>query len=432
MNKDAVHTNPSLERFMPGWARPLGILVPAPLEPVVDVDAALAEILQRPIGMAKPALAGFHPQETVAIAVPDATRKTGLHRVLPGLVRRLEEGGITETHISFFFALGVHRPVTEEEQARILGPALYARFRDRCHNHDACDPDNLVYAGRTSRGTEVYLNRRACECDHLVLTGSVAPHYFAGFGGGRKSLVPGLAGAVTIARNHTLNLHPTASRLDPAVRIGALDGNPVAEDLLEAAQLHPPDFILNTVLTAGGAIGGLFAGALDAAHRAACALAMRTYFIPIQEPADLVIAAITEAANFIQSHKALVNAWAALKPGGLIVLHAPAPEGLGGTGYRRHLEMGSPAAIIEALRRQADINGQTALSTLQKGPHTLLVTKMSAQKVRLLGAEKADTLEAALERARERFAAAGIFQPTCYVMPAAGMTVPLVQALPPL
>ncbi|OQC07405.1 MAG: hypothetical protein BWX80_01067 [Candidatus Hydrogenedentes bacterium ADurb.Bin101] len=415
---------PDLEAVLPEWVDRLGTLLPVPLECLEDVETSLAAALCNPIGMDGPAGASFRTHETVGIVVPDATRKTGLDQVLPRLILHLEGWGVSPAQISFFFALGVHRPATEEEQARILGPAIYGRFQKRCHNHDAYDAGNLFYAGSTRRGTEVYLNRRACECDHLILTGTVAPHYFAGFGGGRKSLVPGLSGAATIARNHTLNLHPTAPRLDPAARIGALDGNPVAEDLLEAARLHPPDFILNTVLTTGGAIGGLFVGELDVAHRAACALAGRTYCIPIREQADLVVAAIPDAPNFIQSHKALVNAWAALKPEGLIVLYAPAPEGLGGAGYRRYLEMGSPGAVIEALRRQADINGQTALSTLQKGPNTLLVTRMADAEVRLTGAEKADTLEAALVRARERFQARGVHRPTCLAMPAAGMTVP--------
>lgn len=428
MNSQMPLHPPCFESVLPAWAILLDTLVPAPLNPVTDIGEALADSLGHPVGLAESAAADFHAGETVAIVVPDATRTTGLHRVLPGLVRHLEARGITEKDISFFFALGVHRPATPEEQAQILGPSLYERFRERCHNHDAYDTENLVYTGCTTRGTEVYLNRRACECDRLILTGAVVPHYFAGFGGGRKALVPGLSGVATIAHNHTLNLHPTESRLDPAVRIGALDGNPVAEDLLEAARFHRPDFIVNTVLTTNGGLGGLFVGELDAAHRAACALAARVYCVPVREPADLVIAAVTGAPNFIQSHKALVNACAALKPEGLVVLYAPAPEGLGGEDYRRYLAMGTPESVIEALRRRADINGQTALSTLQKGPRTIVVTTLSDAEVRLLGAEKADTMETALNRARKRLQARGISRPTCLLMPAAGTTVPLVRS----
>jgi len=407
------------------WAQAPGVLVPHDLPAVPDVTEALCTVLDRPLGLDGPALAAFRPGDTVAIAVPDASRKAGVPLLLPPLLARLASAGVREEDIFFFFALGVHRPATDEEQSRILGGQIYARFKERCRNHDAHNAASLVRVGRTVRGTDVYLNRQVCECARLILVGSVVPHYFAGFGGGRKALVPGLSGAQTIAHNHALNLHPVEPRLNPDVRIAVLDGNPVAEDLLEAARFHPPDFIINTVLTADGDIGAVFAGEMDAAHRAACALAARVFCVPVQERADLVIASIADAPNFIQSHKALVNAFAALKPGGRIVLYAPAPEGLGGAGYRRYLEMGAPESVIASLRRQADINGQTALSTLQKGPDTLMVTDLPESEVRLLGAEKADGMEDALLRAREYLAARGINRPTCMIMPRAGITVPL-------
>lgn len=408
------------------WTRYADVLVPNPLDPVRDIEAELHEALERPLGLDRPALSGFRPGETVAIVVPDASRKACAHLLLPPLLQRLAAQGVAEKDISFFFALGVHRAASTEEQSRILGAEVYERFKGRCFNHDARDAGNLVHVGRTVRGTEVYLNRRACECSRLILIGSVVPHYFAGFGGGRKALAPGLAGTETIAHNHALNLHPVEPRLNPDVRIAVLDGNPVAEDLLEAARFHPPDFIVNTVLTAGGEIGGLFAGEMDAAHRAACALAARVFCVPVRERADLVVASIAEAPNFIQSHKALVNAYTALRPGGRIVLYAPAPEGLGGAGYLRYLEMGNPEAVIAALRRQADINGQTALSTLQKGRAVTLVTELPGSDVRLLGAEKAEDMDSALRRAREHLAERGLHRPGCIIMPQAGITVPLV------
>lgn len=401
------------------------VLVPDTLAALPDITTAVYDALDRPLGLDAPALSTFRPGNTVAIAVPDASRKAGVHFLLPPLLARLASAGINEEDLYFFFSLGVHRPATEEEQSRILGGEVYARFQKRCRNHDAHDGANLVHVGCTRRGTEVYLNRHACECDRLILLGSVVPHYFAGFGGGRKALVPGLSGAQTIAHNHALNLHPVEPRLNPAVRIAVLDGNPVAEDLLEAARFHPPDFIINTVLTADGDVGAVFVGEMDAAHRAACALATRVFCVPAAERADLVVASIADAPNFIQSHKALVNAFSALKPGGRIILYAPAPEGLGGAGYRRYLEMGAPESVIDSLRRQADINGQTALSTLQKGPCTLLVTELPGSEVRLLGAEKANDMEDALRRARNYFADRGMDRPTCIIMPRAGITVPL-------
>jgi nickel-dependent lactate racemase len=390
------------------------------------MEETFQNALRHPIGMRHALLDEFRPEDSVVIVVSDASRKTGVERILPLLLQALKKQGLHENNLSFIVAVGVHRASTQEEQKQILGAEIHARFKDRIYNHDAFDQDNLVRTGVTQRGTEVFINRRACACDRLILTGTVIMHYFAGFGGGRKSLMPGIAGARTIAQNHVLNLHPTHPRLNPDVGIGILDGNPVAEDMLEAAQMRAPDFILNTVLGRNGNILGVFAGELDAAHRAACKFASGIYAAPIQEKADLVIASVAQASNFIQSHKALVNACAALKPGGRVILLAPAPEGLGGKGFRRYLEMKRPEAVIEELRNNADINGQTALSTLQKAPQTILISVMAGEEAAWLGMDHARSLAEAVSRAKEYFRQCGITQPTCYVMPEAGITVPLL------
>ncbi len=406
----------------------LGILDAAQIAQVADISKALVEALNNPIGMGAPLQQRFSPENSVCIVVSDASRKTRMEQVLPHLIAWLLDCGISERRISFLVATGVHRPSTPEEQAGILGKDIFERFCDRVYNHDAYDAGNLIRVGVTSRGTEVLLNRRACECEHLILTGSAMPHYFAGFGGGRKALMPGLAGATSIAQNHVRSLHATEARLDPRVQICRLDGNPVAEDLLEGALLHPPAFIINTVLNREGNIAGLFAGELDAAHRRACALASEIYTVSVREKADLVIAANNTALNFIQCHKALFNAYNAMKPGGRIILAAPLPEGLGGTGFRRYLEMGDAEAVAAALRRQPDINGQTALSTLEKAAHATMLTGLEDNDVRLLGSQKAASMKEAIERACKYFDKRGICQPTCYIMPNAGNTVP-VQSL---
>ena len=142
----------------------------------------------------------------------------------------------------------------------------------------------------------------------------------------------------------------------------------------------------------------------------------------------MVIAANNTALNFIQCHKALFNAYNAMKPGGRIILAAPLPEGLGGTGFRRYLEMGDAEAVAAALRRQPDINGQTALSTLEKAAHATMLTGLEDNDVRLLGSQKAASMKEAIERACKYFDKRGICQPTCYIMPNAGNTVP-VQSL---
>ncbi len=250
-------------------------------------------------------------------------------------------------------------------------------------------------------------------------------YYFGGYGGGRKALVPGIAGAETIAHNHAMNLHPVEDRLDPAVRIGALAGNPVAEDMLEAARLCPCTGIINTVLNRAGAIAGVFAGELEAAHRAACTLARDLYAVAVERRADLAIAAAGPVRNMLQSHKALFNAYQALAPGGRLVFVAAAPEGFGGNQYEAWLRLGTPEAVIAELRKRAEINGQTALSTLEKAPHALFVTELEAEAVGLMGGRKARDLAHAIDRAREELAAAGVAQPHVLVMPSAAYSVPV-------
>lgn len=410
-----------------GWLRCLGKLECRTAPVITNIEDALKHGLDNPIGIHGPLRQCCRPGDSVLIVVSDASRKTGIHLLLPHLLEWFDECGISSASVAFLVALGVHRATTSEERATILGPDIHSQFEGRIFNHNAYDASALVHVGATRRGTPVHLNRLLRAYDHLILTGTVTPHYFAGFGGGRKALVPGIAGATTIAHNHALNLHPTEDRLNSDVRIGRLDGNPVSEDLLEAARMYPPDFIINTVLDGEGNIVGLFTGEMDAAHRSACKLAEQICCLPIHEQANLVIAAVT-APNFVQSHKALYNAYRAMKPpAGRIILVSPAHEGLGSRGFERYLEMKTPQAVIAALRRQADINGQTALSTLEKAPHTIMVTNMSDAAVALTGARKAETLEDAMMNARDFFRQAGVSQPTCWLMPEAAATVPTMK-----
>jgi nickel-dependent lactate racemase len=257
------------------------------------------------------------------------------------------------------------------------------------------------------------------------VTGAIVQHYFGGFGGGRKSIVPGLASATTIAGNHALNLHPTDDRLDPAVRIGTLDGNPVAEDMLEAAQFVPVEFILNTVLNRDARIAAVFCGELDAAHRAGCAFARDVYASCIEARADLVIAASAHTRNFVQSHKALYNAYQAVQPNGRIVLAAPCAEGLGGERFSKWLALGDRAEIFAALRARSEINGQTALSTLEKSSITRFVTELPEADVHRLGGRKSPTLQHAIDTTLAELAHDGIAEPAVYLMPSAAYTVPV-------
>lgn len=402
----------------------------APLEikeapPISDPGGALRAMLDTPCGMPRPALEGLGTRGTVTIVVSDSFRRTGIHQVLPALLDGLRKAGVGEDHISFLVATGMHRPPTPSELREILGVPVFDAYQDRTHLHNPMDSGQLVHLGSTRRGTPVWINRRAMETDFLIVTGTVVLHYFAGYGGGPKSIVPGLAGVQTIAANHSLNLDPVEDRPAPRVRIGVLGGNPVAEDIAEAAGMVRTGLCVNTVLNRHGELCGLHAGAPQAAHRAACEQAAALYTATLDAPADLVIASAGTARNFLQSHKALFNAWQAMRPGGKILFLAPCPEGLGGSGFAEWLRLGSPESVIRHLRSHAEINGQTALSTLAKGSSTVMVTEMPQELVRLTGAVSAGTFQEGLDHCLAELRAGGVARPSIRPMPSASHTVPL-------
>lgn len=404
-----------------GWGECLGVIDIADAPALADVNAALRDGLSKPIGMDQAFLAGFRPGETVAIIVSDAYRQTGVDRYLPALIEELNRAGIRDADIRFIFASGTHRVPTPDQQRAILGAAVYERFQGRMYTREAYNAERHVHVGITSRGTPVEIDRLAHECGRIIATGAVVLHYFGGFGGGRKSIVPGISSARTIAHNHAMNLHPTENRLHPEVRVGVLDGNPVAEDMLEAAKLARVHGIINTVLNRHGQIAGLFVGELERAHRAAAQMARSLFAVPIERKADLVIASAGAAKNYVQSHKTLYNAYQAMKPGGRIVFLAPCDEGLGGEQIEKWLRLGDVDAIIAALRRQSEIYGQTALSTREKSPSAIMVTNLPEASVRLIGARKANDFEQALQIAKLELPA----HPTYYLMPSASYTVPI-------
>lgn len=408
------------------WGQCLGTLDIRDAPELANRGQSIRRALEHPIGLDMNIYQTVAPGETVAILVSDMFRCTRVEEILPILVAGLNEAGISDDAITLIFARGTHRAPTPEEQAGILGRDIYRRFQERIFVHDPTDSTNLVYVGTTSRGTRVELNKCALECDRLIATGATVLHYFAGYGGGRKSIVPGIASLDTIAHNHAMNLDPDEDRLNPAVRISALDGNPVAEDMLEAARLVKVDCIINTVLDRHGRIAGVFVGELDAAHRAAARFARDLFAVTIEEQADLVIASSGTAKDFVQSHKALFNAYQAMKPSGRIVFVAKCDEGLGGEQFEKWLRLGDRSRIFAGLREHSEINGQTALSTIEKTPITDFVTGLSHEQVALLRGRKAASLADALANTRHHLAKAGITMPTYYLMPSASYTVPFL------
>lgn len=337
-------------------------------------------------------------RQSLLIVVSDASRRTGVQHYLPGLVAGLEERGRFD--IRFIVATGLHRRPDRDEERRILGRDLAARYP--VFHHDPDDRDHLVELGTTTRGTAVEVNRHLLEHGQVLLTGAVGFHYHAGFSGGRKSLVPGLAGRKTIVGNHLKTLRGDGSR-HPGSRAGALDGNPVHEDMLEAASMVSPPLTVNAVLDPDGSFEGIWAGEMVQAHGAACRYLLRTRALRLAPRRLVVVAAggYPTDINLIQAHKAFEAAFPAVTSGGTVILAAACPEGLGDEEFRQGILAGSEAELAASLLSDYRVYGQTALAWRRKLSECrlILVSGLEPDLVRKTGAEPAASLAEASEMA---------------------------------
>jgi nickel-dependent lactate racemase len=364
--------------------------------PLDDREIDLA--LDRPIG--GPTLdAAVRGARNVLVVVSDGSRSTGTDRYLPRLVERVTAAGVGE--IAFAVASGLHRTPSGEDVRRILGPGLAKRHRVILH--DADDDDGLVELGSTRAGTPVRVNAAVGEFDRLVLTGAAGFHYYAGFSGGRKAVVPGLAARETIVGNHLRAIRPDGRR-DPRARAGRLDGNPVHRDMVEAAAMTRPAFLINAVLGPGGDVERLFCGHWRRAHEAAGRYLRKTRRI-LLPPRDLVVVSAgghPADIDLVQAHKAFEATYRALRPGGVMVLVAACPEGAGQPDFLSGFDPPSSGELATLLLTEYRVYRQTALSWRRKaeGCKLVLVSDLDAETARKVGAEPACDLTEAFDIAR--------------------------------
>lgn len=357
--------------------------------------------------------------DRVAVAVPDLTRYSALELYLPLMLKKMGEAGVREEDVALFVALGIHRRLTEDELYRMTG-GLSSRLLTIQHDPDS----NLTYLGRTSVGTPVSVNSELLTFDKIVATGTVCFHYFAGFGGGRKVIVPGLAGRDTCYATHFRVFSEKKGKHSRAVS-GVLSGNPVHEDVTEAAGMVPVDFSLNTCVTPGKTLFAAFAGSLVASHEAACSFYAQYFRVTLEEKLPLVIASAggyPKDINFIQSHKALDNAFQCVSDGGVIILLAECRDGFGHQDFFPWFRYENLEEFEDSLRRHYVVYGQTAYSVLSKAQrsHVILVSTLAPEEVRGMSMEPAADLDDALARARERVGAVDKF----YLIPDAGYVLP--------
>ena len=296
------------------------VIEPAHIDGLADEKAAVLDALQNPIG-SQPLLERISPDAKICIAFTDITRATPNDRIIPWLLEHL--GGPND-NITLLNQLGTHRPNTREELETMLTPEVVANYR--VLNHEPENPEALVQVGTTADGTPALLNRHIVEADLRIITGFIEPHFFAGFSGGVKGIMPGCAGLETVMSNHgAKNIG------DPQATFGVTEGNPLWEELRDIALKTGPSFLLNVTLNEQRDITNVFAGDIIEAHKTGCVFVKKSAMQPVEQPFDIVVTTNSGYPldlNLYQGVKGMSAGARVLKEGGTLILAAECREGV--------------------------------------------------------------------------------------------------------
>ena len=298
------------------------IIEPTPQRGLADERAALLAALAQPV--AAPALASaISPTARICIVHTDITRATPNDRIIPWLLAHLEKVGAVREKITLLNGTGTHRPNTRSELETMLTPEVVANYR--CVNHDSEDRAAHVQFGTTRGGAPALLNRVLAEADVRIVTGFIEPHFFAGFSGGPKGIMPGVAALETVMSNHG------ARHIgDPRAAFGITEGNPIWEEMRDIALRVGPSFLVNVALNERREITGIFAGDLISAHRAGIEFVRASAMQKVDAPFDIVLTTNSGYPldmNLYQAVKGMAAAARIVKDGGTIILAAECAEG---------------------------------------------------------------------------------------------------------
>ena len=316
------------------------VFVPA----VADPEAAVREALERPVG-SPPLRDLVRPGMRVGLVFSDITRPAPNPLLLGAVLDVLD--AVPGVEVTLFNALGTHRPNTEAELRAMLGDRIFDGRR--IVQNDAFDPATQVRVGVTSKGHETWLNAELMACDLKILTGFIEPHLFAGFSGGGKAVMPGMAGQRTVLGNHDAGMvgHPKAIW-------GVMRGNPIWDEIREVAGQAGNVFLLNVTLNRDKAVTGVFAGDMDEAHAAGCEFVKRSAMVAVPRPFDIVVTTNSGHPldlNLYQSVKGMRAAEPVVRKGGAIIIAASCWDGIPEHGLYGKLlrEAKSPRELLETI-----------------------------------------------------------------------------------
>ncbi len=402
------------------------VLEAKPLPVPESEEKLIKDALARPIDSA-PLSELVNRGESACIIVGDMTRSWVRHHVfIPLLLDELNRGGIADNDINIISATGDHREQTGEEHKILVGEEAYRRVK--VIDHRARNKDEMVFLGNTSYGTPVSINKQVADADRVILTGGIVYHFLAGWGGGKKAIIPGVSSYETIMKNHSLAFYPEEGRgLNPDVCAGKIDDNPCCDDMVQGTSLVAPDFMVNSIINEENhQIAYVVAGNYITAFRKGCDLVTEHFGADLPDRSELVIASCggyPKDINFYQTYKTIYNAHFALEKGGTLLLVSESREGIGSDDFASIFTAYTDNGQREAaLRREYTIGGQMGYhsAVVAEDNDVLVLSGLSDDQVKQMGMIPIKTLEEGMAFIKKKH---GSIPPAC-LMPHGGSTMP--------
>lgn len=394
-------------------------LMPRSLPPLADPVMAVGDALANPVGSKSlfEKLLEKKPR-TITVVVNDETRPTPYRAIFPPLLETFQKAGIGDDQVVFVIATGIHAPQSEELNRQLYGEEATRRFR--FVNHVATDAASLVDLGKTSSGYDCKINRLAVDCDFLITLGVVMPHYFAGFSGGRKSILPGLAGHDTVRSNH-------ARMVELLDALPPIRENPVSIEMIEVARMVGVDFIINTVTDENKQLVAAVAGDLVEAWMRAVDVSAKMFEVPFETQVDICVAAASgypRDVNVYQAQKALEHAEHITRPGGTIIWLGECRDGLGEPVFEKWLNKKlAPEELMAQFRNNFELGGHKAyaIAKTASSRKVCLVSTLSRPLTELMFCTKEEDVQKAFEDALK------VYGPNASVaiMPQGSLTLPV-------
>ncbi|MDF2572928.1 MAG: larA 4 [Sporomusa sp.] len=396
---------------------------------ITDVPAAVKAVLNNPID-SPPLNKVVEAGDKVAIIASDITRQwIKYDQFLPTLLNELNAAGVPDSDIKLVVSLGAHRHHTDKENVLVYGQEVVDRVQ--IVQSYAPASEDFTHIGKTTRGVEVYLNNHVVNADKVIMTGGIVYHLMAGFGGGRKAIIPGIAGYSTIQGNHSFCLHDVVGQgISASCISGKLEGNNMHEDMTEMAEMLKPAFLLNAVFTPEGKFARFVAGHWHSAWLEGTKTVEEIFGVPISAKADLVIASaggFPKDINLYQGSKTTDNAYMAAKEDGVVIVLLECRDIMEPPDFSGWFNYESLYDRELALRKAFTVPGFIALKTgimASKVPFIIVTLPENKDFIEKAGLIAATTLEEAMAIAEQKL---GRKDYTITIMPHAANTVPLLQ-----